>query len=84
VALGVARNGLSSVHRRYLSAGGLDFFIGDGRLNYGTEQVMEAYYSLALTSKMWVTLDWQRIRNPAYNRDRGPVQIYGARLHAEF
>jgi high affinity Mn2+ porin len=84
VALGVARNGLSSVHRRYLSAGGLDFFIGDGRLNYGTEQVMEAYYSLALTSKTWVTLDWQRIRNPAYNRDRGPVQIYGARLHAEF
>ena len=35
-SLGVAfaRNGLSSVHRDYLAAGGLGFFIGDGHLNY--------------------------------------------------
>jgi high affinity Mn2+ porin len=84
VALGMARNGLSSAHRQYLSAGGLDFFIGDGRLNYRPEQVIEAYYSLGVTRQAWLTLDWQRVRNPAYNADRGAVQVFGARVHAEF
>ena len=27
--------------------------------------------------------DYQHIENPAYNRDRGPVSVYGMRLHAE-
>ena len=28
--------------------------------------------------------DYQHITNPAYNADRGPVDIFGGRLHAEF
>jgi high affinity Mn2+ porin len=32
---------------------------------------------------MWFTLDGQYIVNPAYNKDRGPVKIFGARLHVE-
>jgi len=32
----------------------------------------------------WIALDFQRIRNPAYNADRGPVSIAGLRLHFEF
>jgi high affinity Mn2+ porin len=31
-----------------------------------------------------VTADYQFVVNPAYNRDRGPVSIFGLRLHAEF
>lgn len=37
-----AGNGLSDSHRDYLAAGGLGFFLGDGRLNYGDERVFEA------------------------------------------
>jgi high affinity Mn2+ porin len=84
VALGLARNGLARVHQRYLAAGGLDFFIGDGRLAYRPEQIVETYYTLGATKHAWLSLDWQHIRNPAYNADRGPVNVYGMRLHAEF
>jgi high affinity Mn2+ porin len=31
-----------------------------------------------------LTLDYQFIANPAYNHDRGPVSVLGARLHAQF
>jgi high affinity Mn2+ porin len=84
VALGVARNGLSRVHQRYLAAGGLDFFIGEGRLNYRAEQIVEAYYTLGVTKHAALSLDWQYVRHPAYNADRGPVNVYGIRVHAEF
>ena len=30
-----------------------------------------------------VTLDYQFITDPAYNRDRGPVSVFGVRLHWE-
>lgn len=80
----MARNGLSKVRREYLAAGGLGFFIGDGRLNYRPEVVLETFYSLNLTRQTWLTLDWQHIRNPAYNADRGRVNVASVRLHAEF
>lgn len=78
------RNGLSSVHRRYLELGGLGFFIGDGQLNYRPEQIFETYYNINLHKAFWLGVDYQRIVNPAYNADRGPVNVYGARLHTEF
>lgn len=80
----LARNGLSKVHRDYLAAGGMGFFIGDGRLNYRPETVFETFYNLNLTKAAWVTLDFQRISNPAYNADRGPVNVASVRLHTEF
>lgn len=79
-----ARNGLSSVHRRYLEAGGIGFFIGDGRLNYRPEMIYETFYNIKLAKAAWITLDWQYIRNPAYNADRGPVNVGSVRLHTEF
>ena len=84
--LGVAyvRNGLSSVHQQYLATGGLGFFIGDGKINYQPEEILEGYYSLNVVKNVWFSLDYQHIANPAYNADRGPVQIYGARLHVEY
>lgn len=80
----VMRNGLSSVHQQYLSQGGLGFFIGDGRLNYRPEQIIETYYSFKLSKQTWLSADYQRIVNPAYNADRGPVNVYSLRLHTEF
>ncbi|MGZ5572116.1 MAG: carbohydrate porin [Usitatibacter sp.] len=83
-AAALVRNGLSGVHREYLAAGGLGFFIGDGRLRYRPEDIAEAYYLVTLAKGLAATFDWQRVRNPAYNADRGPVSFYGVRLHAEF
>jgi high affinity Mn2+ porin len=31
-----------------------------------------------------VAADYQFVNHPAYNRDRGPVSILGARLHMQF
>ena len=83
---GVA-NGLSGAARRYFAAGGIGVLIGDGKLpHYGLENIVETYYSYALSTadRLVLTLDYQHINNPAYNRDRGPVSIFGVRLHAEF
>jgi high affinity Mn2+ porin len=78
-------NGISGVHQAFLNAGGLGILIGDGQLpNPGLEKIFEAYYSYALPSDMRVTFDYQFITNPAYNTDRGPVNTFAARFHAQF
>jgi high affinity Mn2+ porin len=83
VGLAMVVNSLSLDAERYLNAGGLGILIGDGRLNYGLEQICEGYYALQLKKGIAITFDYQFIENPAYNRDRGPVSIFGLRLHAE-
>ena len=77
-------NGISAEHEAFFNAGGLGILIGDGQLpNPGLEQIIETYYQFPVS--FWhVTLDYQFIANPAYNRDRGPVSVFGARLHAQF
>ena len=78
-------NGISSAHVAFLNAGGLGVLIGDGRLpNYGTEKIFEAYYSYAVTALTRLTFDYQYVTNPAYNTDRGPVNIFAARAHWHF
>lgn len=76
-------SGLSGVHAVYLARGGLDFIIGDGRLRYGTENIWESYYSARLFPGFFATYDIQRVANPAFNRDRGPVWVSSLRLHVE-
>jgi len=59
--------------------------IGDGALpNYATEDILEAYYSYAISSAMKVSVDYQFIANPAYNADRGPANVFAGRFHATF
>jgi hypothetical protein len=82
--VGAGMSWISSSHARYLALGGVDGFIGDGRLRAGPESVLEAFYSVNLLKAMWLSVDYQRINNPGFNRDRGPVDIFGARAHAEF
>lgn len=78
-------NGISNSARGYFAAGGLGILIGDGRLpHYGSEDIVETYYRAALTGWLTAGLDYQFIVNPAYNRDRGPVSVIGAQLHAQF
>lgn len=84
VGVGYLRNTLSDERRRYLEAGGISFFIGDGALNYRPEQIVEAYYSLHVWKGVYLTADIQHMRNPAYNADRGPANFGALRFHAEF
>ena len=84
VGLALAQNAISKAQRDYLAAGGIAFFIGDGRLRYRQEGIVEAFYNVNLTRATWITFDWQYIRNPAYNADRGPVHVGSVRLHTEF
>jgi high affinity Mn2+ porin len=83
--LAAIANDLSAARRRYLDAGGLGILVGDGRLPHaGTERILETYYAARIAGQTVVTLDYQYVTNPAYNRDRGPVSVFGARLHAQF
>lgn len=74
-------NGVSRVHQDFLSAGGTGILSGDGKLNYGWERVLETYYDFQIWKNLHGAVDYQFITNPAFNRDRGPVSIVGARMH---
>jgi high affinity Mn2+ porin len=85
--IGVAAidNGISAEREQYLNAGGLGILVGDGRLPHpGAEQIIETYYSFAARSWAHLSLDYQWVKNPGYNTDRGPVSIFAVRLHAQF
>ena len=84
VGIGAAVNALSAPHRAWFAAGGLGLLIGDGQLNYRTEDILEAYYAWVIQKGLVTTFDYQFIANPAYNADRGPVSIFSARVHAEW
>ena len=80
-----AINGLSNSARAYFAAGGTGLLIGDGQLpHYGREQIVESYYSIRLHEHFTAAFNYQYVKNPAYNPDRGPVSIYGVRFHADF
>ncbi|MBS1617876.1 MAG: carbohydrate porin [Bacteroidetes bacterium] len=85
IGLSVVTNGISKAHRDYLAKGGYGFIIGDGRLNYAQEFITELYYSFAVYKDyIFITPDYQFVLNPGYNKDRGPVNAFAVRLHAEF
>ncbi len=91
--LGVAlvSEGLSAPHREYLAAGGSGFLLGDGRLSYRREEILEMYYRLQVTQsivglpvKVQLSPDFQLIHNPGFNADRGPARFWGIRMHLEY
>ncbi len=77
-------NGISRVHQAFLAAGGTGILVGDGKLNYGWEQLLETYYDFQIWKNVHGAIDYQFISQPAFNRDRGPVSVLGARLHWNF
>jgi high affinity Mn2+ porin len=77
-------NAIKKDHQNYLAAGGLGFLLGDGRLNYGRETIVETYYTAHVWRGIYVAPGMQYINNPGYNRDRGPVVVPTFRAHVEF
>ena len=85
VGLAAVVNGISAEHEQYLEAGGIGVLVGDGKLPHpGTEKIAELYYSWRPWSPAALTLDYQFVANPGYNRDRGPIHVFGLRLHGQF
>jgi high affinity Mn2+ porin len=84
IGLALIDDGISTARERYLNAGGLGILVGDGKLPHpGPEEIVETYYELALVAQVHLTLDYQWVNNPGYNRDRGPVSIIALRVHAQ-
>lgn len=84
LGLGFVVNGLSPDHRNFLSVGGYGFMIGDGKLTYGTETIFETYYKASISPSLHLSLNYQLIQNPAYNKDRGPIQLWAIRAHLDY
>ena len=84
LGIAYAFDGLSTGHKNYLADGGLGFVLGDGKLNYGLEQIFEAYYRIQIGKYVQVSPDFQHIMNPGYNRDRGPAAVYSMRLRLSY
>lgn len=84
VGLAVVRNHLSRAGQSYFDKGGLGILIGEGYMPYAPEGVVESYYQWQLNKSLAVALNYQRVSRPGYNRERGPVNVGGVRVHAEF
>jgi len=84
IGIGWVENWISDIHAQYLGMGGIDGFIGDGKIHKASEGALELFYSLHLGALAWVTVDYQEIWNPAFNSDRGPVSVIGWRAHVEY
>jgi len=83
VGIAFISNGISRLHQLYLALGGNGFLLGDGRLTYGRENILETYYNAHLWRGVYISPDLQWATHPGYNKDRGPVVVPGLRLHVE-
>lgn len=77
-------NGIKRDHQAYLALGGKGFLLGDGRLRYAREDIVESYYNLHTWRGLFYALDLQFIDHPGYNQDRGPVLVEAIRMHVDF
>ena len=84
VGVALVSNAIKRDHQAYLRLGGLGFLIGDGRLNYAREDILEGYYNLHAWRGAYYSLDAQYVTHPGYNQDRGPVLVESVRMHVDF
>jgi high affinity Mn2+ porin len=84
VGVAAVIHGISKDHREYLASGGLGFLLGDGRLRYGHEEILESYYRFQAGKRFQISPDYQYIMNPGYNQDRGPATVLSLRFHVEY
>jgi high affinity Mn2+ porin len=77
-------NAIKKDHQDYLKLGGFGFLLGDGKLNYAREDILEGYYNLHAWRGVFYALDLQYINHPGYNQDRGPALVESIRMHVDF
>ena len=84
IGLTFVTNAIKRDHQWYLGHGGLGFLLGEGKLNYAREDIVEAYYNYHLWKGVYYALDEQFVAHPGYNADRGPVMVESVRMHVDF
>ncbi|MGC9293195.1 MAG: carbohydrate porin [Acidobacteriaceae bacterium] len=84
IGVGFVTNAIKKDHQNYLKLGGLGFILGDGRLNYAREDIVESYYDIHAWKGMYYAIGNTFIEHPGYNQDRGPVDVQTVRLHLDF
>jgi carbohydrate-selective porin OprB len=84
IGLAFVSNAIKRDHQEYLKLGGLGFLLGDGRLNYAREDILEGYYNVHSWRGIFYALDAQYVAHPGYNQDRGPVLVESVRMHVDF
>ena len=84
IGLAFISNAIGRDHQTYLKLGGLGFLIGDGRLNYAREDILEAYYNYHAWRGVYYAFDLQFVDHPGYNKDRGPALVETVRMHVDF
>jgi high affinity Mn2+ porin len=77
-------NAIKRDHQEYLKLGGLGFLLGDGKLNYAREDIVESYYNVHTWRGIYYAFDLQYISHPGYNQDRGPALFESVRMHVDF
>jgi len=82
--VGVHLGWISKAHSEYLGLGGIDGFVGDGKINPGSEGALDVFYSLNFHKSFWLAGDYQHVTNPGFNADRGPVSLFLVKIHGEF
>lgn len=84
LGLAFVTNAIKRDHQAYLNLGGLGFLLGDGKLNYAREDIVESYYNLHTWRGIYYALDLQYVTHPGYNQDRGPALFESVRMHVDF
>jgi high affinity Mn2+ porin len=85
LGVGAVSSLLSNPHRFYLASGGYGYIIGDGALtHYGPETLGEVFYQCAIVPNFSFGGVYQLIVNPAFNRDRGPINVFTLRMQVAF
>jgi carbohydrate-selective porin OprB len=59
IGLAFISNGISRLHQLYLALGGNGFLLGDGRLTYGREDILESYYTAHLWKGLYFSPELQ-------------------------
>jgi high affinity Mn2+ porin len=77
-------NGISRDHAQYLALGGYGFLLGDGKLTYGRENILEGFYTFHAWRGFFPAVGLQYVVHPGYNQVRGPVLVPTLRIHLEF
>ncbi len=84
LGLVLVSNAIKRDHQTYLALGGLGFLLGDGRLSYAREDILETYYTAHNWRGLFSSFDLQLIGHPGYNQARGPVEVFTIRTHVDF
>lgn len=84
IGIAFVTDAIKKDHQNYLALGGLGFLLGDGKLHYAREDILETYYNIHAWKGMYFAVQNFYIAHPGYNQDRGPAYVGGVRAHVDF